>query len=68
MTMAVMQVGIVRMPMRQWRMPVPVRVRLAWWRVRPVPVLMMLVVIMPMLMFHAVMAMRMVVPLGQMQP
>lgn len=66
--MTVVQIGIVRVPVHQRRMAVPMGMRLARWRVRPMCVLMMLVVMMPVLVLQNLMNMFVIVPLGQMQP
>lgn len=68
MIMTVMQIGIVRMPMHQRRVAMPVGVRLARRCIRPVLVLMMFIMVVPMLMLQHVMGMLVLVPLGQMQP
>lgn len=68
MIMTVMQIGIVRMPMHQRRMAMPVGVRLARRCIRPVLVLMMFIMAVPMLMLQDVMGMLVLMPLGQMQP
>ena len=67
-TMAVMQVGIMRMPVHQRRVPVPVRVWLAKCGVWAVLMLMMFVVAMAVFVFQGVMGVFVVVSLGQMQP
>ena len=63
-----MEIGIVRVPMRQRRMPVPVGVRLAGLHPRFVLIAIVFVVAMPVLMLYRFMDMLVLVPLGQMQP
>ena len=63
-----MQVRVMRMPVDEANMPMPMRMRLTRWIVRAMIVLMMLVVTMPMLMLHGFVKVLMLVPFGQMQP
>ena len=51
-----------------WLVPVPMRMRLAQWIVRPVLMMMVVVVTMPVLVFHGLVNVRMLMPFGQMQP
>ena len=60
----VMQIGVVRMAMHERGMPVLMAVWLAWRIVRRVRVLMVLVMRMPMFMFHRRVGMFMLVALG----
>ena len=66
--MPMMQIGVMRVPVDEASMPVPMRMRLTLRIVRAMVVLMMLVVTMPMFMLHRCMKVFMLVPLGQMQP
>ena len=68
MLMAVMDVGKVRVTMRQSRMDVPVRVRLPRWLAAIMAVLVMLVMRVPMLVGHLLVAMLVLVALRQMKP
>lgn len=68
MTMAMVQVGIMWMPMHQRLMTVPVRMHLTERHVRPMYMLMMRVVAVAMLVFYRLVNVLMVVPLGEMQP
>jgi len=63
-----MQVRIVGMPVYQWGMTMPVRMRLPGWVGRGVIVLMVCVVPMAMLVLHRFMNVVMLVLLGQMKP
>ena len=63
-----MQVGVVRMPVHQWCMAMPVRVRFAGRVGRRMIVLMMSIVAMAMLVFHRFMNVLMLMSLCQMQP
>ena len=65
MTMAVMEIGMVRVPMHERLMPVPMRMRFAYRVVRPMRVLMVLVVRMPVFVLHRLMQMFMLVPIRQ---
>jgi len=49
-------------------MPVPMRMRLAWRIVRPVLMMMVVVEAMPVLVFHGLVNVLMLMPFGQMQP
>ena len=66
--MPVMQIGKMGVPMRERLMSVPMAVRLACRIVRPVFVLMMLVMRMPVFMLQRLVRMVMVVAFGQMYP
>jgi len=66
MFMSMMQVRVVRVPVDEANMLVPVRMRLTGRIVRAMIVLMMPVVAMPMLMLHGFMEVFMLVSLGQM--
>ena len=68
MTVAMVQVRVMRMPVRQLRVPMPMRVRLGGRRFRAVLVLVVRVVVVPVLMFQRLMRMVVVVPLRKMQP
>jgi hypothetical protein len=68
MAMAVMQVRVVRVPVHERGVPVPVGVRLAGRIGGRVLVLVMFVVTMPMLVLYWFMNVFMLMPLGQMQP
>lgn len=68
MLMPVMQIRVVRVPVYEASMPVPMRMRLARRVSRDMLVLVMLVVVMPMLVLHRLMNMFVLVPLGQVQP
>jgi hypothetical protein len=68
MTMAVMQIGIMRMSMYEGRVSVPVAVRLARGLVRPMPVLVMLVMNMLVFVLHCFVGVLVVVSLRQVQP
>jgi hypothetical protein len=68
MSMPMMQIGIVRVPVHQADVPVPMRMRLAGRIGQAVLVLVMLVVMMPVLVPHWFMVMFVLVPLGQVQP
>ena len=65
---SMMQVRVVRMPMDQRCMAMPVHMRLALRVGRRVIVLMVCIVAMAMLVLHRFMNMLMLVLLGQMQP
>ena len=64
----VMQIGIVRMPMHQRLMAMPVHMRLTERHVWPMYVPMMRVVAVAVLVLYRFVRMLMVVPLGEMQP
>ena len=66
MAMAVMQIGIMRVPMHEPGVPVPMRVRFAGRVGQRMRVLVMVIVIMPMLMLHRLVQMVVFVPLGHM--
>ena len=68
MSVPMMEVRVVRMPVDQAAVPMPMNVRLAWRVAGAVRVLMMLVVPMPVFMFHRLVKVLVLVPLGQMQP
>jgi len=61
-------IGIVRMAVRQLLMPMDVRMRLARWILRSMAVSMMFVVPMKMLMCHRLMMMQMGMLLCKMKP
>ena len=63
-----MHVGDMRMLVRQTRVPVGVGMGFAWWIVRQVRMLMMLVMHVRMLVLQRLVDMLMLVMLGQMQP
>ena len=67
-TMSVMQIGVVRMPMHQRLMPVPMAMRFAWRCARPVHVLMMVIMRMSMRVFEWTMCMLVHVLFGEVQP
>jgi hypothetical protein len=66
--MAVMQVGVMRMPMHQGWVSMPMGVRLAWGIVRTVRMMVVFVVTVPVLVLHRFVNMLMLVSLRQMQP
>ena len=68
MSVPMMEVRVVRMPVDQADVPMPMSVRLAWRVTVAVRVMMMLVVPMPVLMVHRLVNVLVLVPLGQMQP
>ena len=68
MTMAMMQIGVVWVPVYDADVPMPVRVRFASRISRGVLVLMVVVVMVPVLVFHGFVQMFVLVPLGQVQP
>jgi hypothetical protein len=67
-TVPVMQIGIMRMPMHDRRMTMPVRMRLSRRYVGPMLMLVMIVVPMPVLVLRRVMNVLVIVLLGQVQP
>ena len=67
MCMAVMQVGIMRMRMGERRVPVPVRMRLADGFARQVRVAVVLVVHMAVLVFHRLVYVLVIMPLGEVE-
>src|SRR3954469_22748950 len=67
-TVAMMKVGIVRMLVPHRLVPVPMRMRFTGRIVRPVLMMMVIVVAMPVLVFHGLVAVLMIMPFGQMQP
>ena len=62
--MAMMQIRIMGMAVDHGRVPMPVRMRLAWRRVRTMRVLVVLIMVMAVLVLHRVVRMIMFVPLG----
>jgi hypothetical protein len=68
MSVPVMEVRVVRMPVDQAVVPMPMTVRFAGRVAGAVRVLMMLVVPMPVFMVHRLVNVLVLVPLGQMQP
>jgi len=66
--MPVVQIGIVRMRMNQWRMPMRMCVRLLAVPRKVVFMLVVLVMNVPVIMGHRLMHMYMLVPLGEMEP
>ena len=66
--MAVVQIRIVRVSVPQWRVPMRVGVRLAGRIVRPVRVLVVRVMNVPMLVLERLMDVLVLVPLGEVQP
>jgi hypothetical protein len=68
MTVTMMQIGVMRMLVPDRLVPVPMRMRLARGIVRPVLMMMMVVVAMAVLVFHALVNVLMLMPFGQMQP
>ena len=67
-TVPVMQVRVMRMPVHERRMTVPMHMRLSGRHVGPVVMSMVLVVPMPVLVFHRVMNVLVIVLLDQVQP
>ena len=67
-TVPVMEIGIVRVPMHERLMPVPMSVRFAYRGVRPMCVLMVFVMRMPVLVLHRLVHMLMLVAFRQVQP
>jgi hypothetical protein len=68
MTMAMMQIGVVGMPVHQTDMPMPVRVWFVWLIARTVLMLVMCIVTMPVLMFHRIVDVVVFMLFGQVQP
>ena len=68
MAVPVVQIGVVRMPMHQARMAMPVGMRLAEWVGRFVLVLVVRIVAMAVLVLHRFMHMLVLVLFGQVQP
>jgi hypothetical protein len=68
MTVPVMEIGIMRVTMDERLMPVPMAVGFARRVIRPVRVLMVLVMRMPVLVLDRLVLMLMLVAFGQMQP
>ena len=66
--MPVMQIGVVGMPMHQFDVPVPMSMRLSGGIALGVLVLVMGIVTMPVLVFHRLVEVFMLVLFGQMQP
>jgi hypothetical protein len=66
MAMPVMQVGVMRMGVAQWRVTVPMRMRFADRPVMPVPVVR--VVSMTVLVFERLVRMLVLVAFGEMHP
>ena len=61
------EIGVVRVPVCEGRMPVPMAVRLARWVFGAVRVLVVFVVDVPVLVFERLVAMRMIVGFGEVQ-
>jgi hypothetical protein len=61
-------VGVVRVPMHQCRVSVPMHVRLARRIVRTVDVMVVLIVTVPVFVLHCIVNVLMLVSLRQMQP
>ena len=68
MTVPVMKIGIMRVTVDERLVAVPMAVRFAWRVVRPMRVLMVLVMLMPVFMLDRLVAMLMLMAFGQMQP
>ena len=68
MSMPMMEVRVVRMPVHQAHVPVPMSVRFARRIACAMRVLMMLVVKMPVFMLHRLVNVLVFMPLGHMQP
>ena len=68
MTVAVMQVRVMRMLVNQRPVPVPMGMRLDCGITRPMAMLMVFVVRMPVFVFHGFVGVLMLVLFGQMQP
>lgn len=66
--MTMVQIGIVRVTVRQWLMPVPVGMGFARRRIRAVLVLVVLVVIVAVLVPHRIVGVLVLVSLCQVQP
>ena len=64
MTVPMVQIGVVRVPVHEANVPMPVRMRLAGRICCGVPVLMVLVVTVPMLVLHGFVQMFVLVPLS----
>ena len=64
---AVVQVRIMRMLVHHSRMPVEVAMRLAGWIIRPVPMLVVGIVHVPMLVLERFVGVLVFVPFGEMQ-
>jgi hypothetical protein len=65
---AVMKIGVMRMPVNKRRMPVPMGVRLAGRHAGRMVVLMMVVVPVAVFMLHRLMGMFVLMPFREMQP
>ena len=68
MSVAMVQVGIMRVPMRERFMAMPMRVRFSRRRAGRMRVLMMLIMHMPVFVLHGLVRMVMVMTLGEVQP
>ena len=68
MPMPMMKVRVVRMPVHQSDVAMPMSVRFTGWITGAMRVLMMLVVTMPVFMLHRLVNVFVLVPLSQMQP
>jgi hypothetical protein len=66
--MPMMKVGVVRMPMHKRAVPMPVSVRLTRLSVRPMRMLMMFVMRVPVLVLHRLVRMLMLMAFRQVQP
>ena len=67
-TMPMMKVGVVRMPMHKRAVLMPVGVRLTRRSVRPMRMLMMFVMCVPVLVLHRLVRMLMLIAFRQVQP
>ncbi len=68
MPMPMMEVRVVRMPVHQSDVAMPMSVRFTGWITGAMRMLMMLVVTMPVFMLHRLVNVFVLVPLSQMQP
>ena len=68
MAMPVMKIGIVRMAVNQRLMPMPVAVRFPNWRIWAMRVLMVRVMSVPVLVFHRLVPMLVLVAFCQVKP
>ena len=66
--MPMMKIGVMRVPVHNRSMLMPVRVRFSWRHVRPMRVLMVFVMRVPVLVLHRLVHMLMFVTFSQMQP
>jgi len=68
MTVPMVQIGVVRVPVHEADVPMPMRMRLAGRIGCGVPVLMVLVVTVPVLVLHGFVQMFMLVPFSDVEP